>query len=106
MEAERVTVPVGGNDSAEKSRFLILHDFPRPEIEVLWRDFLGRVEFPAHYDTPEFFLEPYWIGQRIFAVLAFTDSKIVGVLTGLHDGDEVLSGLQSRPQICLDPRAE
>lgn len=101
-----MTVPVQGNHSLEEARFLILHDFPRPEIEVLWRDFLSRVEFPAHYDTPEFFLEPYWMGKRIFAVLAFTDSKIVGVLTGLHEGGEVVSGLQSRPQICLDPRAD
>jgi hypothetical protein len=101
-----VTTPVQGNKSPGKPRFIILHDFPGPEIEALWREFLGRVEFPAHYDTPEFFLEPYWIGQNPFAVLAFDEGKIMGVLTGLHNGDEVVSGLQSRPQICLDQKAD
>ena len=73
---------------------------------MLWRDFLRRAEFPAHYDTPEFLLEPYWVDNDPFVVLALADSKIVGVLTGLKEGDEVVSGLQSRPQICLDPSAD
>jgi hypothetical protein len=101
-----VTTPVQHNKFPGKPRFIIVNDFPRPEIEALWRDFLNRVEFPAHYNTPEFFLEPHWTGKRPFAVLAFTDSKIAGVLTGLHEGDEIVSGLPSRPQICLDQRAD
>jgi hypothetical protein len=101
-----VTTPVQNNNSQDNRRFLIVHDFPPSEIEALWREFLGRVEFPAHYDTPEFLREPYWVGNNPFAVLAFADSKIVGVLTGLHEGDEVVSGLQSRPQICLDQRVD
>ena len=84
----------------------ILHDFPSPEIEAAWSEFLGRAEFPAHYDTPEFFLEPYWEGKHPFAVLAFNDTKIVGVLTGLHEGKQVVSGLASRPQIGLDPAVD
>jgi len=94
------------DDSPEKSRFLIVHDFPRPEIETLWRDFLRRVEFPAHYDTPEFFLEPHWTAKCAFAVLAFTESRITGVLTGIHQATEVVSGLPSRPQINLDQNAD
>ena len=101
-----MTTPVQDNNSLGKPRFLILHDFPSPGIEVLWRDFLGRVELPAHYNTPEFFLEPHWTGKRPFAVLAFDEGKIKGVLTGLHNGDEVVSGLQSRPQICLEQKAD
>lgn len=101
-----MTMPVQNNHSPDKARFLILHDFPGPGIEALWREFLGRVAFPAHYDTPEFFLEPYWMDNHPFAVLAFADSKIVGVLTGLHEGEEVVSGLPSRPQVCLDQKAD
>jgi hypothetical protein len=101
-----LSASVQNNDSPEKPRFLIVHDFPRPEIETLWRDFLHRVEFPAHYDAPEFFLEPHWTGKCPFAVLAFTESRIIGVLTGIHQGDEVISGLPSRPQINLDQRAD
>jgi hypothetical protein len=92
--------------SALARRFLILHEFPPPDLERAWRECLTRVEVPAHYDTPEFFLEPYWVGQNPFAVLAFTDSKMVGVLTGLRDGDEIVSGLPSRPQVCIDQRAD
>jgi hypothetical protein len=106
MEVQELRTPLHRNHSADRPRFLVLHDFPAPEIEALWREFLGRVEFPAHYDSPEFFLEPYWTGNDPFAVLAFVDSKIVGVLTGLRHGDEIISGLPSRPQICIDPGAD
>jgi hypothetical protein len=100
-----LTTPVRDNDSSDEPRYLVLHDFPRPELENLWRDFLGRVEFPAHYNTPEFFLEPHWTRKRPFAVLAFSDSKITGVMTGIHERNQLVSGLQSRPQVCLDPEA-
>jgi hypothetical protein len=113
-------MPAAENSSPDKPRSILVHDFPRPdkprfilvhgfpplEIEAPWREFLGRVEFPAHYDTPEFFLEPHWTNKNPFAVLAFFDSKIVGVVTGVHDGRDVVSGGSSRPQICLDPGAD
>jgi hypothetical protein len=101
-----MTIRIDSNHSQGTTRFVILHEFPDPEIESLWREFLTRAEFPAHYDTPEFFLEPYWIGQNPFAVLAFDNTKVIGALTGLRYRDEVVSGLQSRPQICLDPNAD
>ena len=82
--------------------FAILHDFPAPAIEKAWRNCLSRVDAPAHYNSPEFFLEPYWAGKRPFAILAFDHGAIVGVLTGLKEGNRVTSGLQSRPQICVD----
>src|SRR5579864_8983557 len=88
-----------------ESSFAILHDFPPPDVEEAWLDFLTRVEIPAHYDSPGFFKEPVWAGQRPFAVLALDRGTIVGVLTGLHSGNHVTSGLQSRPQICVDRTA-
>jgi hypothetical protein len=69
---------------------------------LAWRDFLSRVEVPAHYDCPEFFRDHHWVGKRHFAVLALNRGSVVGVLTGQHKRNEVLSGLQSRPQICVD----
>ena len=100
-----MTTLADNKQSKKPAGFVILHEFPTPEIEALWREFLTRAEFPAHYDTPEFFLEPYWSGQNPFAILAFDNAKVVGVLTGLHHDAEVVSGLQSRPQLCLDPKA-
>lgn len=87
--------------------FLILHDFPPPEVERTWRDYLHKLECPSHYDSPEFFREPYLFGTNRFAVLAFDGNSVVGVLTGLHKDGQVLSGLQSRPQVSTtdDPKA-
>jgi Acetyltransferase (GNAT) domain len=83
--------------------FKILHEFPDAGLEKAWRDCLTRVEFPSHYNTPEYFLEPYFTTRRPFAVLAFEGEAVTGVLTGLHEGNQVHCGLPSRPQICADP---
>ena len=85
--------------------FLILHQFPEPDLERHWRDCLAHVEFPAHYDAPEFFLEPFWKGKRPFVVLAIERGLVNAVLTGCHEGNQVVSGLPSRPQICVADRA-
>jgi CelD/BcsL family acetyltransferase involved in cellulose biosynthesis len=89
-----------------ENNFLILHAFPSPEHEAAWRDFLSRAEMPAHYDTPEFFLEPWWEGKRPFAILALHGGKVVGSLTGNHEKKGVECGLSTRPQICFDPAAD
>ena len=60
------------------------------------------LDWPSHYTSPEFFLEPYWHGKNPFAVLAYDGDRIVAVLTGLHEGNQVVSGLLSRPQVCFD----
>jgi hypothetical protein len=83
--------------------FKILHEFPNADVEKAWRDCLGRVGFPSHYDTPEYFLEPYFAGRRPFAILALDGETVAGILTGLHEGNQVLCGLPSRPQICIAP---
>jgi hypothetical protein len=82
--------------------FKILREFPPSDLEKAWREYLTRVEVPSHYDAPEFFLEPFWGNKKPFAVLALSDGKITGVLTGLHNDKIVTCGLQSRPQISLD----
>jgi hypothetical protein len=80
--------------------FKILHEFPSPEFEQPWREFLTRVEVPSHYDAPEFFLDP--LHQRPFAVLATENNEVRGVLTGSHFDETTVSGLPARPQICVD----
>jgi hypothetical protein len=81
--------------------FTILYDFPPPDLEISWRDCLVRADFPSHYSSPDFFREPFFVDKRPFAILALQDSRVVGVLTGLHEGDHVISGLVPRPQICF-----
>lgn len=85
--------------------FLILNNYPTSEIETAWREFLNHVDSPAHYDAPEYFLEPYWSGKRPFAILAVDGPQVIGVLTGLHGEAEITCGVPSRPQIQLDAHA-
>jgi Acetyltransferase (GNAT) domain len=92
--------------SPAHSRFLVHHEFPPSEVVARWREFLDRVESPSHYNAPEYFLEPYWVGKNPFAILAWSGDKIVGVLTGLHTKGEVACGLPSRPQICIDKKVD
>src|SRR5580693_6810530 len=80
---------------------LVLHSFPPPQLEQKWQDFLRKPDFPSAYVTPSFFLEPFWDMKGPFAVLAFKETEIVGVLTGLHTRDRMSSGLPSRPQLCI-----
>jgi hypothetical protein len=84
------------------SNYLILHDFPSPKEEAAWRELLRRVDVPAHYNSPEFFVEPHLGGNRRFAVLALQGERVVGALTGIHEGDQVNCGATTRPQICFD----
>ena len=84
----------------------IVHEFPAPPVEAAWRDFLSRLEFPSHYCAPEYFLEPFWTGKRPFSILAIEDDLVAGVLTGIHDGESVVCGLQSRPQIAVDQNSD
>jgi Acetyltransferase (GNAT) domain len=85
--------------------YKILHEFPSRDIEKAWRDYLTRLEFASHYESPEYFLEPLWPGKPRFAVLAFENDKVVGALTGLHNDNNVACGLPARPQIGVDPDA-
>jgi Acetyltransferase (GNAT) domain len=82
--------------------FQILHEFPSSGVEKLWREFLKRASCPAHYDSPAYFLEPYWSGQQPFAILAFDRDAVIGVATGLHLDGKVACGLPERPQVQVD----
>ena len=86
--------------NSKDMNFEILHQFPSPDLERAWREFLTRVEVVSHYDSPEFFLDP--LHTRPFAVLAIEDNRVWGSLTGSHTDNAVVSGLPSRPQICVD----
>jgi hypothetical protein len=87
-------------------KYEIVHEFPALKTETAWRDLLSRLEAPSHYDSPEFFLEPFWGGKRPFAILAVDGDRMTGVLTGIHERERVISGLPSRPQIAVDPAAD
>ncbi len=88
-----------------ESDFIILHEFPEPNLAERWRACLARAEFPAHYDAPEYFLEPFWETKHPFAVLAIGRGLVNAVLTGCHQGNQVISGLPSRPQLCVADQA-
>jgi len=86
--------------------FVIVREFPAHDLDYAWRDCLARAASPSHYNSPEYFLVPHFAGKRPFAILAKDGSKVVGVLTGLHEGTQLQCGLMSRPQICIDPAAD
>lgn len=83
-----------------------LHEFPNPDVETAWREFLDRADFSAHYVSPEYFREPFFREKNPFATLAWHDGKVVGVATGLHESGQVACGLKSRPQCCFDKSVE
>src|SRR3981081_1487348 len=88
--------PNRGTDS-----FCILNGLPADPIEVQWRACLADSDFPTHYTAPEFFLEPMLPERKRFAILSLTDEQVTGILTGIHYGDRVQSGLSVRPQIAF-----
>jgi hypothetical protein len=89
-----------------KSRleYHILHSYPEPFLESKWLGCLNHAVDPAHYASPAFFKELYFKDKKPFAVLATRGEEVVGVLTGLHEGQMVVSGLESRVHIALDAR--
>ena len=87
-------------------RALLLREFPDGATENLWREFLTHTSCPAHYDAPEFFLEPYWKDRSPFAILLLCRDRAVGALTGFDEGKEIISGQCSRPQVCIAQDAD
>ena len=90
------------NAREQQPGYEIVREFPGPSLELAWRDCLDRVDTPAHYNAPEYFLDAKQRDERRFAVLAMDEGRVTGVLTGAHEGDQVVCGLNSRPQICVD----
>jgi hypothetical protein len=86
--------------------FLIVHGRPTGLIEARWRKCLADSEFPTHYTSPEFFLEPAFRRRNPFAILSTAGEQVTGVLTGTNGGDHLESGLSVRPQIAFSRRAD
>jgi len=86
--------------------FLILDTSPTGPIETRWRACLANSDFPTHYAAPEYFVEPRLRGKRPFAILSLVGENVTAVLTGVHDGDRVQSGLSVRPQIAFSRRGD
>jgi len=89
-----------------RGEFCILHSLPVGPIEARWRACLANSDFPTHYTTPEFFLEPMLRQRRAFAILSMIGEEVTGMLTGVNDGDHVQSGLSVRPQIAFSRSAD
>jgi hypothetical protein len=67
---------------------------------------LAQSDFPTHYTAPEYFLEPVLRRSKPFAILSLAGEQVTGVLTGIHQGDHVQSGLSVRPQIAFSRDAD
>jgi GNAT acetyltransferase-like protein len=90
-------------DSLPRTTWTILHSYPtEPNVEARWTEFLTRADFPAHYVSPEYFREPFFRDKKPFVVLAWQGERIVGALSGVHEEQQLMCGLRSRPQICFD----
>ena len=88
------------------SPFRILHSHGAGSIETQWRNCLAASDFATHYAAPEYFLEPTLRDRKPFAVLSTVGNKVTAVLTGIHDGERVQSGLSVRPQIAFSRHAD
>ena len=72
---------------------------PDVEMAARWNQFVGQAPFATHYVTANYFIDPYIRGEA-FAVLAADEGgEITAVLTGTIDGEKIVSGMFSRPQI-------
>ena len=85
----------------------VLHSYP-DDMHVIdrWREFLTRADFAAHYVSPEYFREPFFRDKKPFVVLAWQGDRVIAVLSGTHEGQQLTCGLKSRPQLCLDRTAD
>lgn len=81
--------------------FQVLYGEPAGPIEIAWRTCLADSDCPSHYTAPEYFREPMLDGKRAFAVLSIVGEGVTAVMTGLHYGNRVLSGLSTRPQVAF-----
>ncbi len=90
-------------DSSTQTTWTILHSYPDDiGVEDRWRNFLARADFASHYVSPEYFREPFVRDKRPFVVLAWEGERVVAALSGIHEEQQLICGLMSRPQICFD----
>jgi Acetyltransferase (GNAT) domain len=94
-------------DSSTRFSWTILHNYPTDQnVEARWREFLARADFPAHYVSPEYFREPFFRDKKPFVVLGRQGERVVAALSGIHEEQQLMCGLRSRPQICFDKTAD
>jgi hypothetical protein len=79
---------------------------PSTDVQAAWRDCLANSAEASHYASPEFFLEPFFINKKPFAILATSGDTVEGVVTGIRYDRRVECGLGVRPQICRRRSAE
>jgi hypothetical protein len=90
-------------NSSPQTTWTILHSYPDDmSVNDRWKQFLTRADFPAHYVSPEYFREPFLRDKRPFVVLAWQGERVVAALSGIHEEQQLICGLVSRPQICFD----
>jgi hypothetical protein len=106
MRFMSVTAASASKCAEQQFDFDIAHESPGLNLEMAWRACLDRVDAPAHYNAPEYFRDPKQGHERRFAVLATSDGRVTGVLTGAHERDHAVCGLMSRPQLCVDRTAD
>jgi GNAT acetyltransferase-like protein len=86
--------------------FRILRHHEAGPIETKWQICLANSDLSTHYVTPEYFFEPAVRGRKPFAILSMAGDDVTAVLTGIHDGGRVQSGLSVRPQIAFSRHAD
>jgi len=90
-------------NSSPQTTWTILHSYPDDMwVNDRWKQFLTRADFAAHYVSPEYFREPFFRDKRPFVVLAWHGEQVVAALSGIHEDQQLVCGLISRPQICFD----
>jgi Acetyltransferase (GNAT) domain len=94
-------------EDSSKATWTILHSYPTDSnVETRWREFLARADFAAHYVSPEYFREPFFRDKRPFVVLAWQGERVVAAVSGVHEDGQLVCGLMSRPQACIDTTAD
>src|SRR3712207_2207201 len=90
-------------DSSTQTTWTILHSYPADiGVEARWKEFLSRADFASHYVSPEYFREPFFRDKRPFVILSWQGERVVAALSGIHEEQQLICGLSSRPQICFD----
>jgi SAM-dependent methyltransferase len=89
-----------------ESSFRVVLGPPSGRVELQWRACLEDSDLPTPYTAPEYFLEPWLRGKRPLAILSVLGDDVTAVLTGIHAGGRVQSGLSVRPQIALSRHAD
>ncbi len=84
----------------------VITECPDPELEAKWHEFMPRSSYPSHYTSPGFFKMAYWEDKNPYAILILDGDEVVGVSCGLLTGNQIISGIEVRPQVSFSKRAD